>query len=86
VVLFIKPEEEELSCTKVILDCFGEASGLKVNMEKSLPIPIRCNDAQMQSYMSSPAPFTALLGPSPANIWDSPFPTGSLKDQISLTG
>jgi hypothetical protein len=28
VVLFIKPEVEYLSCTKTILDCFGEASGV----------------------------------------------------------
>jgi len=52
-VLFIKPEEEDLSCTKVILDCFGEASGLKVNMQKSLAIPIRCNDAEMQVISNS---------------------------------
>lgn len=47
VVLFIKPEEEDLSCTKVILDCFSEASVLKVNMQKSLAIPIRSNDAEL---------------------------------------
>jgi hypothetical protein len=53
VVLFIKPEEEDLSCIKVILDCFGEASGLKVNMQKSLAIPIRCNDAEMHVISNS---------------------------------
>lgn len=44
VVLFIKPQDLELRCTKVILDCFGEASGLVANMQKSCFIPIACND------------------------------------------
>jgi hypothetical protein len=43
VVLFIKPEVEDLSCTKTILDCFGEASGLRVNMQKNSAIPISCS-------------------------------------------
>lgn len=48
VVLFIKPQDLELRCTKVILDCFGEASGLVANMQKSCFIPIACNDQAVQ--------------------------------------
>jgi hypothetical protein len=44
VVLFVKPTED-LVCVKMILDCFGEASGLVVNLHKSYAIPINC-DAQ----------------------------------------
>lgn len=47
-VLFIKPQDLELRCTKVILDCFGEASGLVANMQKSCFIPIACNDQAVQ--------------------------------------
>jgi hypothetical protein len=43
VVLFIKPREE-LNCVKLILDCFGEASGLVTNLHKSCAIPIRYED------------------------------------------
>jgi hypothetical protein len=44
VVLFVKPVED-LVCVRMILDCFGEASGLVVNLQKSCVIPISC-DAQ----------------------------------------
>jgi hypothetical protein len=44
VVLFVKPREDELNCVKLILDCFGEASGLVTNLHKSCAIPIRCED------------------------------------------
>jgi hypothetical protein len=44
VVLFVKPREEELNCVKLILDCFGEASGLVANLHKSCAIPIRCEE------------------------------------------
>jgi hypothetical protein len=42
VVLFVKPLDDDLVCTKLILDCFGEASGLVANMNKSCAIPICC--------------------------------------------
>jgi hypothetical protein len=48
VVLFVKPRVEELNCVKLILDCFGEASGLVTNLHKSCAIPIRCEDDLLQ--------------------------------------
>jgi hypothetical protein len=48
VVLFFKPIEEELNCVKMILDCFGSASGLVCNMHKSCAIPIRCSEQAVQ--------------------------------------
>jgi hypothetical protein len=48
VVLFIKPIED-LNCAKVILNCFGSASGLVTNMHKSCAIPIRCDDQVVQA-------------------------------------
>jgi hypothetical protein len=44
----VKPREEELNCVKLILDCFGEASGLVTNLHKSCAIPIRCEDELLQ--------------------------------------
>lgn len=53
VVMFIKLAEEDLSCTKVILDGFGEASGLLANMQKNYVIPIRCNVVALQAIFNS---------------------------------
>ena len=44
VVVFIKPKSTELDICKNILEMFGEASGLRINMGKSVALPIRCND------------------------------------------
>jgi hypothetical protein len=42
VVIFAKPDNAELKTVRRILDCFGEASGLKVNFTKSAVAPIHC--------------------------------------------
>lgn len=33
---------EDLNCVRLILDCFGAATGLITNLRKSFVIPIRC--------------------------------------------
>lgn len=53
VALFIRPAEEELQLTKTILDCFGEATGLQTNFQKSCIIPIRCADNSLQVIQST---------------------------------
>jgi hypothetical protein len=52
VVLFVRPVEEDLNCVKVILDCFGAAYGLMVNIHKSCAIPISCEDSSIQQGCS----------------------------------
>jgi hypothetical protein len=47
VVVLAKPDRAELEAVRRILDCFGEASGLKVNFAKSAVTPIRCPEAAM---------------------------------------
>jgi mannosylglycoprotein endo-beta-mannosidase len=42
VVVFAKPSMEELQVVYGIIACFGKASGLVVNLQKSTAIPIRC--------------------------------------------
>ena len=42
VVLFLQPSVNDISLTLDILQLFGEASGLKTNMQKSTVLPIHC--------------------------------------------
>jgi hypothetical protein len=49
VVLFVKPMLEDLNCVRLILDCFGEATGLVTNLRKSFAIPIRCDGQVVQA-------------------------------------
>ena len=48
VALFIRPVEEELRITKGLLECFGAASGLHTNLNKSCVVPIHCEDTAIQ--------------------------------------
>jgi hypothetical protein len=45
-VLFIKPNEEEMQLTRNVLSKFGEASGLHTNMQESCAIPVQCDQYQ----------------------------------------
>ncbi|WVZ96858.1 hypothetical protein U9M48_042441 [Paspalum notatum var. saurae] len=44
VALFIRPFEEDFKCTIDILECFGAASGLETNLQKSCVIPTSCEE------------------------------------------
>jgi hypothetical protein len=44
-VVFARPEQAELLAVRGVLDCFGEASGLKVNFGKSSVASIQCSEA-----------------------------------------
>ncbi|CAO2201417.1 unnamed protein product, partial [Urochloa humidicola] len=44
VALFLRPAAEDISLTLDILQLFGEASGLKTNVQKSNVIPIQCSE------------------------------------------
>jgi hypothetical protein len=45
---FVKPIEDDLKCVRLILNCFGSASRLVTNMNKSYAIPIRCEEHVVQ--------------------------------------
>ncbi|WVZ92764.1 hypothetical protein U9M48_038806 [Paspalum notatum var. saurae] len=47
VALFIHPTPSDLSATRAILEIFGDASGLRTNMQKSLILPIRCQEEDL---------------------------------------
>ena len=43
IMVFLKPEEVELRACAMILEMFGMASGLRVNLSKSAAVPIHCS-------------------------------------------
>ena len=47
VVVFFKPNELEAQTCHAILQLFGQASGMVVNMNKSMALPIRCSHDEM---------------------------------------
>ena len=51
VALFIKPLSEELLAAKAILESFGHATGLVVNLSKSSAIPVRCGGIDLASLL-----------------------------------
>lgn len=48
VVFFTKPNELDLHTCAMLLQTFGEASGLKLNLAKSAAFPIRCSTEMME--------------------------------------
>lgn len=55
VMLFLKPSVRDLRACAAVLDLFGHASGLRINLHKSAALPIRCRQEHMQTV-------TGLLG------------------------
>jgi hypothetical protein len=47
VVLFLRPTTEDISTTLDTLQVFGEASGLKDNVQKSSVFPIQCDQDEI---------------------------------------
>jgi hypothetical protein len=47
VALFLKPEPSDLNTAVMILDLFGEASGLRTNIVKSSIVPVRCTPTNL---------------------------------------
>jgi len=44
VVIFLRPSASDIEITLDILQLFGEASGLKTNVQKSSVLPIQCTE------------------------------------------
>lgn len=53
VVLFLRPTATELELTVQLLQIFGEASGLKTNIQKSSMSPIRCTQEDIDTMQST---------------------------------
>ena len=52
VVMFLRPEASDIAVTLGILNLFGEATGLKKNLQKSNVLPIRCGDAELAAVQN----------------------------------
>ena len=52
VALFVKPLRQDLETVQLILNAFGEASGLKVNYAKSSAIVIRGEEQDREDRKS----------------------------------
>ena len=52
VVLFLRPEAGDINLTMGILDLFGEATGLKTNLQKSNVLPIRCGETDLATVQN----------------------------------
>lgn len=48
VVLFLRPNAQDIGITIDILELFGEASGLKTNLQKSNVLPIKCDQPELE--------------------------------------
>lgn len=46
VVVFLKPDEEEQATCSAILEMFGVASELRMNLQKTSALPIRCSNSK----------------------------------------
>ena len=52
VVLFLRPEAGDINLLMEILNLFGDASGLKTNLQKSSVLPIRCGDMELTTIQN----------------------------------
>ena len=59
VIIFINPARAEIDNLLQLLQLFGDATGLRVNLSKSSMIPIRCDDIDVQDILQNFAGATA---------------------------
>lgn len=50
-VIFTNPCREDISCIMQIMEAFGEATGLRINMAKSTVAPIRCSGIDVDEVL-----------------------------------
>ena len=71
VVIFLLPSASDINITLDILQLFGEASGLKTNIQKSSVHPIQCLEED-KTILHNHLHVRFLI--SPASTWASLFP------------
>lgn len=77
-VMFIRPRRTELKVVASMLQLFGEASGLHVNLGKSQIIPIRCGTEIDQTFVED---LPCLLGMFPCSYLGLPLGPGSVRKE-----
>ena len=78
IVLFVKPNLVDLEACKCILELFGEAAGLRINMSKSIALPIRCSEEEITTTCNA---LQCPLGSFPIKYLGLPL---SLRKQSTL--
>jgi hypothetical protein len=76
VVIFLNPVQEEVAALFGILEQFGNASGLKLNIGKCLVAPIRCSGLDLDHILE---PFAGQRVSFPINYLGLPLTLGRLK-------
>jgi hypothetical protein len=51
VTIFISPKKEDKEVIKIILEAFGKALGLRINMDKSSIHPIKCENIDLDHVL-----------------------------------
>jgi hypothetical protein len=75
-VIFTNPRKEDISCMMEIMSAFGEATGLKINMQKSIVAMIRCTGIDMDEVLQDfPGPRVSF----PMKYLGLPLTLGRLK-------
>lgn len=75
-VIFINPVQSEVTALFSILGNFGEATGLKLNLEKCMVAPIRCSELNLDSILET---FTGRRVGFPLTYLGLPLTLGRLK-------
>lgn len=75
-IIFTNPKKEDISCIMDIMTAFGEATGLKINMQKSTVAGIRCASVDMDEVLQGfPGPRVSF----PLKYLGLPLTLGRLK-------
>lgn len=66
VIIFANPIKDEVDKLLKIISMFGDASGLRLNIDKSTVTPIRCDDINLQEVLKA---LEVRQQSSPSNTW-----------------
>lgn len=50
-VIFTNPKREDINCIMQIMEAFGDATGLRINVDKSTVAPIRCASVNLDDVL-----------------------------------
>jgi len=75
-VLWVAPKPEDLSCLRQIFELFGAASGLLVNVDKSVLSPIACEEGMVEQAVAA---FPCVVAGFPIRYLGIPLSLGRLK-------
>ena len=66
-MIFTNPVREEVDKLLKIISLFGDASGLRLNINKCIVMPIRCEDISIHEVLQN---FSGQITDFQSNTWD----------------